>query len=109
MKISCRKFSTLYKERYNAIISKTNVNEILKYKLGLRSLKTCPKNKILLSNSSKEQAFFILKILIRHLKLGGKIIFIDESTFFTRNTNFKTWRKNCSHIFQDIKETKKLI
>ena len=30
--ISCRKLSALYKERYNAIISKTNVNEILKYK-----------------------------------------------------------------------------
>lgn len=30
--ISYRKLSALYKERYNAIISKTNVNEILKYK-----------------------------------------------------------------------------
>jgi hypothetical protein len=79
--ISYRKLSALYKERYNAIISKTNVNEILKYKLGLRFLKTGQKNKILLSNSSKEQAFFILKILIRHLKLQHSLQEIQISKY----------------------------
>ena len=47
---------------------------------GLRFIKTCPKNKILLSNS-KEQASFILKILIRHLKLQHSLQEIQISKY----------------------------
>ena len=48
---------------------------------GLRFIKTCPKNKILLSNS-KEQASFILKILIRHLKLQNSLQEIQISKYW---------------------------
>ena len=46
--------------------------------------------------------FFIFKIIIRHLKLGGKIIFVDESTFYTKNLSFKTWRKRTDYVYNNF-------
>ena len=71
---SCRKLSELYQKIFNISISKTKVNKILKYKLWLRFLKSIIKNSNILSFKSKEQSFFVLKILIRHLKIGGSIM-----------------------------------
>ena len=106
-RLSCRALAELYKNTYNKKISKTTINTILKYHLGLKYLKTSVKNEILLSSESIKQTYFILKIIIRHLKLGGKIIFIDESTFYTKNINFKTWRKSSEFIFNSFKDNKK--
>lgn len=104
---SCRKLSELYQKKFNINISKTKVNKILKYKLGLRFLKSNIKNSNILSFKSKEQSFFVLKILIRHLKMGGSIIYIDESTFYSKNSNLRCWRKNDCHIFKETKNNGK--
>ena len=106
-KISCRKLAELYMVKYKEKISKTVVNQILRNKLGYRFLKTNIKNKIITTIESKKQAFFVLKIIIRHLKLGGYIIFIDESTFTTVNNNYKTWRHPSEQIFFDYNDNGK--
>ena len=106
-RLSCRSLAELYKNTYNKNISKTTINIILKHQLGLKYLKMSVKNNILLSSESIRQTYFILKIIIRHLKLKGKIIFIDESTFYTKNINFKTWRKSLEFIFNSFKDNKK--
>ena len=106
-KLSCCTLVYLYKNTFNKNIGKTTINAILKNQLGLKYLKTSVKNQILLSSESKKQTYFVFKIIIRHLKSGGKIIFIDESTFYTKNINFKTWRKNSEFIFNTFKDNGK--
>ena len=106
-KISCRKLSELYFNKYNMYISRQTVNRILRNQLGFKFLKTHVKNKIILKEISISQSFFVLKIIIRHLKLGGDIIFVDESTFYTKNNNYKTWRKSEEYIFHDFDDSAK--
>ena len=77
-------------------------------KLGLRFRKTAVKTNKLLTKESLKQTFFVLKIIIRMIKLGGELIFIDESAFYTENNNFKIWRKNEEEIYYDIKDSKKV-
>jgi len=106
-KFSCRKLSELFNKKYGKTISKTTINRILRNKLGLRFLKTSPKNDILVSKQSLKQSFFVLKILTRHIKLGGNVVYIDESTFSTVNNNYKIWRLPNSQIYSPIKDSKK--
>ena len=84
------------------------VNQILKNKLGYKFLKTNVKNKVITTIESKKQAFFVIKIILRHLKLGGYIIYIDESTFTTINNNYKTWRLPSEQIIFDYKDNSKI-
>ena len=70
-------------------------------------LKTNPKNAILLSNNSVKKTFFVLKVLIRHIKLEGNIIYVDESSFSTVNNNYKTWRQQNSQIFNQLNDNQK--
>lgn len=107
-KISCRKLSKLYFEKYGQSISKNTINQILRNKLNMHFLKTNPKNEKLLSSNSIKQTFFVLKILIRHIKLGGNVIYIDESSFSTVNNNYKTWRHQNSQVFNPISDNKKI-
>ena len=107
-KISCRKLEKLYTEKYGYSISKNTINQILRNKLNMHFLKTNPKNAILLSNNSVKKTFFVLKVLIRHIKLGGNIIYVDESSFSTVNNNYKTWRQQNSQIFNQINDNQKI-
>ena len=102
---SCRKLSELYQKKFNISISKTKVNKILKYKLGLRFLKSDIKNSKILWFKSKEQSFFVPKI--RHLKMGGSIMYIDESSFYSKNSNLRCLGKNDCHIFNETKNNGK--
>ena len=70
-------------------------------------MKSSIKNQTILTPKSKEQIFFVFKIIIRHIKLGGNIIYVDESTFYTKNLNFRGWRKKDGHFYKEIKDTKK--
>ena len=106
-KFSSKKVSNYYQMKFGESISKSQLLLILKKKLGLHFLKTSIKNKILLNSESKKMSFFILKILIRHIKLGGSIIYLDESTFSTVNNNLKMWRRSGEQIFKEVKDSKK--
>jgi len=97
------------KKIYNQRISRTTINLILRNQLGLKFLKTSDKNNMLLSTKIKEQTFFEIKIIIRHLKLGGKILFINESTLYAKNVNYKTWRKSSNQVFNNFKAIINLI
>ena len=107
-KFSLRKLSELYRDKYKQSLSKTTIHRTLRNKLGLHFLKTCPKNDILLSKESIKQTFFVLKVLSRHIKFGGNIIYIDESTFSTDNNNYKSWRKPNSQIYKKVNDSKKI-
>ena len=39
--------------------------------------------------------------------MGGSIIYIDESTFYSKNSNLRCWRKNDCHIFKETKNNGK--
>ena len=106
-KISCRKLSELYFNTYNKNISRQTINRILRNQLGFKYLKIIVKNKKILKENSIAQSFFVLKILIRHLKFWRDIIYIDESTFYTKNNNYKTWRKSEQYIFHDFNDSSK--
>ena len=107
-KFSCPKLSILYKDKYGDYISKTVLNEILRNRLKFRYLKTIVKNDVLLTKESIKATFFVLKVLIRHIKLGGTIIYLDESTFTTVNNNYKAWRQQNAQLFQSIKDNGKV-
>ena len=106
-KFSCRKLSILYKDKCD-YISKTVANEILRNKLKFRYLKTIVKNDVLLTKENIKATLFVLKVLIRHIKLGGTIIYLDESTFTTVNNNYKAWRQQNAQLFQSIKDNGKV-
>lgn len=50
---------------------------------------------------------FFLKIILRCLKLGINIIYIDECGFFTQNSNYYSWRKFSQEKYHKIKDNKK--
>ena len=105
--ISIRKLASIFKKKYNYIISKSKIHYIMRNKLKYKFLKTSVKNNKTLSISSKKQQFFFLKIICRTLLLKGELIFIDESGFYNYNSNFRTWRKPYDKIYQIIKENGK--
>jgi hypothetical protein len=104
---SCIKISNIYYDIYGDKISKITIYRILK-KLGYRFRKSSIKTNKLLGNISLRQTFFVLKIIIRIIKLGGEIVFLDESAFYNENNNMKLWRKEEQDIYFDIQESKKI-
>ena len=91
--LSLKKICNKYYKISGKNISKTYVSNILKNKLNIRFLKTTPKTSKLNSNSSKIRGYIFLKIVLNALKLGLKIIYIDESNFQVNNNHLKIWRK----------------
>ena len=106
--LSCSKISNIYNELYHNSISKKTVHRILTKKLNYSFRKTSIKNSKLLSTESMKQTFFVLKVILRIIKLGGELVYIDESAFYNQNNNFKMWRKGDQDIYFDIKENKKV-
>ena len=110
--ISIRKIT----QEYNKIsikeevpkISKTHVHRIIKNVLKYRYRKTTLKNNKLLENYSIKNSFFFLKIFLHSLTLNIQPIYLDEAGFFTKNSNFYTWRKEDEEIFTKIEDRKKI-
>ena len=101
--ISCRRLA----EKYNSMnkddhISKSTINRILCNKLNYTYRKTCIKTNFLLTKNSIRQCFFVIKIITRFLEMNGEIIFLDESAFYTKNNNFKTWRYSEETIYHKM-------
>ena len=98
---SCKQIAAIYKEQKKDNISPSTVYRILInnwiFALG-RSFKT---NKLPLINSTK-QTFFVLKIIIRTINLGGEIVYLDEWGFYKNNDNLRMWRKIGQDVYYEI-------
>lgn len=104
--LSCSKIAKIYLDLYQIKISKKTVHRILTKKLNCSFRKTSIKNDKLLSSESIKQNFFVVKLILRIIKLGGELVYIDESPFYSQNNNFKMWRKSDQDF--DYKENKKV-
>jgi hypothetical protein len=107
-KISCKKISQIFKDKHSKNISSSHVWYIIHNKLNLRFLKTPIKTSKLINKASIYQSWFFLKVFIRILKLNGNFIYIDESSFYTKNNHYKQWRKKDQDIFHDIRDDGKI-
>jgi len=79
-KISCRKLSKLYYDENNKKLSKTKIHKIIKNKLNLRYLKTNIKTSKCLSSNSIFMCFCFIKIIVRVIRLGFTLLYMDESS-----------------------------
>lgn len=89
-------------------IQKSSIHNILKNTLGYKFLKTTVKNSKLAEKNYIRDSFFFLKIILRAIRMGMEIVFIDESGFFTQNNHFRCWRKKSQEIYNPIKDNKKV-
>ena len=106
--LSCQKIMEIYNDKNIQKISKTTIYRIITKRLGYSFRKTSVKTNKLLTKNSIKQIFFVLKLVSRVLKIGGEIVYVDESAFYNINSNYKAWRKNDQDIHYDIKESKKI-
>ena len=66
---------------------------IITNKLNFKFLKNITKPACLNSMSDKIRSFIFINTIIKSLKLGLKIIFLDESNFQIQNNHLKIWRQ----------------
>ena len=105
--LSCRKISNILIEKYNIVMGKSKVHQILKNKLEFKYCKTSIKNTKIITNNSLKMANAFLKILIRAIRLKYELVYIDESKIQQINSNLHCWRKNNEYLFNDIKDYQK--
>ena len=92
--ITLKKICKEYEKITGISIAKSSVHNIIKNKLNFRFLKTVPKTNKINSTSSKIRFFLFIKVVIKCLFFGLKIIYIDESNFQLENNHLRIWRKN---------------
>ena len=105
--LSCRKLASLYYQEKGEKTNRTTINKILRDKLGYHYLKTVPKKNILNSNTNKLYSFVFIKIIIRCIHLGFKLIYIDESNIKNKNNNFRCLRMQNEQIYFNFKKISK--
>ena len=110
-KISCRNLAELYTNTTGKVIHKSQVNNIMRNRLGLHYVKTCIKNKRLDSKESKFLSFGFIKTFIKAIKLGFKILFQDESIILCSNNNIRCWCYINENIYygNNLKNKKNLL
>lgn len=102
--ISCRKLSSLYKEKTGKIMSKSYIHNVIKNIFHLRYLKTTVKTNKLLENSYIVMGLLFIKIIARSLKQNCTLIFVDESHFESMNNHFKTFRGKEEQLYCKMQE-----
>ena len=105
--ISTRRIKSEYIKKYKDYISHNTIYKIMKNILGYRFVKCCVKTQKLKGTEAIKQTFFYIKILLRALRMGLSFIFIDESSIYTQNNNYKTWKLPEEEIHTEIKDTLK--
>ena len=99
--LSIRKITELVNNHFNINLSKTTIHRIMRNKLHYKYVKTSIKNNKLNSLSYKLMTSYYLKIFIRSLIFGFNPIFIDESSIYSKNNNYYTWRLKEEMIYSD--------
>lgn len=110
-KLSCRKLSKSYFEDTGKSISKTYINNILKNSFGLSYLKSTVKNNKIKSNSGIIASFYFIKAIVKCIKAGFNLLFLDESSIISTNNNYRAWRGSNEDIYFNIgtKKRKNLL
>ena len=110
-KISCRNLAELYTNTTGKIIHKSQINNIMRKRLGLHYIKTCVKSSKLHSKESKFLSFGFIRTIIKAIKLGFKILFQDESIILCSNNNFRCWRFINGNIYygNNLRNKKNLL
>ena len=67
--------------------------------MGYHYLKTTIKTSQILEKENILIAFAFIKIITRSIKLGYKIIFVDESGLMNGNNNYRCYRKKDEQIY----------
>jgi transposase len=89
-------------------IQKSLVHEIMKNLLKYKYKKTSVKTDKLISKNSIKLSFYFLKVLLRALINKISLVFIDESGFYTKNNNYRTWRTEAESIFFPVNDSRKI-
>ena len=97
--LSCRKLAEKYKEETGNTVSKSKINQIIKYKMGYSYLKSTVKTNKIIGKENILISFAFIKIISRCLKLGYKIIYLDETGLMNGNNNYRCLRKNNEQIY----------
>lgn len=97
--LSCRKLAQAYKEETGNSVSKSKVNEIIKHKMGYSYLKSTVKTSKILDKENILISLAFIKIISRCIKLGYKIIYVDECGLMTGNNNYRCLRKQGEQIY----------
>lgn len=106
--ITCKKLSNLFFEFSGKSVSKSTINNIIRNRLGYKFLKTTYKNNFLKSKNGTILCLCFIKLFTRILKLGFKVIFLDESKIELNNTHLKCWRKTNEVIYYSSGKKNKL-
>lgn len=99
---TCRKLSNKYKEMTGKNIGKTKINNILRNRLGLRYRKTTIKTSKINTNKNILISLSFIKIIARAMIQNFSIIYCDETSIQTVNSNLKIWRKENEIITSDF-------
>ena len=109
--ISVNKVTEKYNEyafiNHKKALQKSSIYNIMTKELDYRYIKTTIKSSKLLSNEYIKYCFFFIKAIIRSLRLGLNIIFVDESGFKTKNNHFYSWRNKNQEFYNLIEDNKK--
>ena len=110
--ISIEKITQNYNEyaltNNQKIIHKSLVHLIIKNVLKYRYKKTTIKTSKLKSKIFIYYSFYFIKSLLRGLMQNMKLIFIDESGFFTKNSNYRTWRAPNAKVYFPVNDSRKV-
>ena len=90
-------------------IQKSLVHEIMKNLLKYKYKKISVKTDKLISKNSIKLSFYFLKVLLRALINKISLVFIDESGFYTKNNNYRTWGLKLNQYFFQLMIQEKLI
>ena len=90
------------------IIHKSFVHLIIKNVLKYKYKKTMIKTSKLKSKLYIYYSFYFIKILLRGLIQNMKLIFIDESDFFTKNSNYRAWRTPNTTVYFPVNDSRKV-
>ena len=97
--LTCRNLAEMYSKQTGKIIHKSQINNIMKNQLGLHYIKTSIKTNIINTKKNLLFSFYFIKVIIRALKLGFKLLFQDESAIMNSNNNYRCWRYSDEKIF----------
>lgn len=98
-KLTCRNLAALYSKESGKVIHKSQMNNIMRKKIGLHYIKTSLKTSKINSKKNLLFSFCFIRIVIRAIKLGFKILYQDESSILNSNNNYRCWRFEDEKIF----------
>ena len=106
--LSCRKLASLFYQETGKKTNRTTVNNIIKKRLGYRYLKTKAKTNKINTDKNRIISFAFIKIIVKCLIFGIKLIYVDESILTNKNNNFRFFRKHDEQIYFNFKNFSKL-